>query len=106
MTEINTNNNSIPVVQARDLSLDSKGLSSKAIAQTSDATANGAAVNIAAKIASVSNGEIPQETQNLLIIANENPNKTGIQKFLSATGLKNVDIARMAAKDALNPQAA
>jgi hypothetical protein len=102
MTEINTNNNSLQIGQTRDPLSVSNVPSNQAIAPTSDATAYGAPVNIAAQKASVFNDcEIPEETLNLLRSANENPNFQGLQNFFKATGFKRSYMAQIAAKPAL-----
>lgn len=105
MTEINNSENSRPVGQLHQASKASDP-SSKAIAQTSNATAHGAPVNIGAQKASVfKDCEIPQETLDLLRLANENPNLQGLRNFFNATGFNGSDMAKIAAKPALGFQA-
>lgn len=107
MTEINTNNNFLQIGQARDPLSVSNDPSNQAIAQTSDATANGVPVNLAAQIASVYYSyRIPKETKKYLRLANKRPNLKGIQNLLDAAGLVCDDIAQIAAKSALGFQAA
>ena len=107
MTEINNSENSRQLTPLHQALKASNATSSKAIAQTSNATAHGAAVNIGAKQASVINyEEIPQETLNLLSSASQYPNSKGIQNLLRATGLNSKRIAEIAAKSVLNSQAA